>query len=221
MERRTVVAILRSLRRKRGWSQRALGARIGLSKSRMNRWESGALETCSVADLEAWAAELNARLVIDLRVDGERPLTDARHAALQEWMAGYLSNAGWAAEAEVSFNQFGDRGRVDVLAFHPATRVMLVIEIKTRVDDVQDVLGRLDVKRRMALILANERAWTPVAVVPGLIVLEGRTARRRIADHASLFARFDMRARAALAWLRGPRLPAPRGLLALVRLPER
>jgi transcriptional regulator with XRE-family HTH domain len=219
VERRTVVSILRALRRRRGWSQRSLAARLGISKSRMSRWETGTLDGCSISQVEAWATVLNARIVVDLRVDGERPLTDARHASLQEWLVASLRASGWLAEAEVSFNHFGDRGRVDVLAYHPALRILLVIEIKTRVDDVQDVLGRLDVKRRVGPNLAADRGWTAGTVIPGLVVLEGRTARRRIAYHASLFGTFNVRGRSAIAWLKAPTQPAPRGILAFVSLP--
>jgi transcriptional regulator with XRE-family HTH domain len=201
------------------WTQRELGARLGISRSELGRWERSSLEQCSVEELERWATALNARVSIDLRVDGERPLLDARHAHLQNWLVGVLRGAGWIAEAEVSFNVFGDRGRIDVLAYHPIARALLVGEIKTRLDDAQDTLGRLDVKKRIAPGIARERGWIPTATVPALLVLEGRTARRRIAAHAALFESLSVRARAAMAWLRQPKGSVPSGLLILVTPP--
>lgn len=219
MERRTIVRTLRAIRRRKRWSQRQLAQGLGVSKSEMSRWETTALESCAVLELERWALALNAHLVLDLRVDGERPLSDARHAEIQNWLVQLLRTAGWIAEPELSFNHYGDRGRIDVLAFHAGIATLLVVEVKSRLDDVQDLLGRLDVKRRIAPALAAERGWKTMAVVPAIVVRDGRTARRRIVAHEALFATFEIRARSATAWLRRPRPPIPSGLLVLVTPP--
>lgn len=42
----------------------------------------------------------------------------------------------------MSFNHYGDRGRYDILAFHPPTGILLVVEVKTGIGDVQATLGR-------------------------------------------------------------------------------
>jgi transcriptional regulator with XRE-family HTH domain len=216
MERQTIARILRALRRRRRLSQRALGARLGISQTELSRRERRELGSCSVDALDGWAAALGAHLVIELRLDGERPLRDERHARLQNWLVGWLAGNGWIVEAEVSFNHYGDRGRIDVLAYYPAARVLLVVEAKSRIEDVQDLIGHLDIKVRMAEMLARERGWEPTRRVPTIAVAEGRTARRRIAAHASLFAAYPLRGRQAMAWLRRPMKPAPRGLLLTV-----
>lgn len=217
MERRTVTRTLRALRRRRRWSQRRLGALIGVSQAEVSRRERSGLESCTVTDVEEWSSALGAHLVLDLRVDGQRPLTDARHAELQVWLVALLRSAGWIAEAEVSFNHYGDRGRVDVLAFCPRLRVLLVVEIKTQFTDVQDILGRLDIKRRLGPTLASQRGWAANMTVPALVFREESTTRRRLADHAPLFAHLPSRGRSAVAWLRHPRAPAPVGILLCTR----
>lgn len=179
----------------------------------MSRWERGSLDRCTVTEVEQWATALDAHLHLDLRVDGERPLTDAQHAMVQSWLVELLRAAGWAVEAEPSFNHYGDRGRIDVLAYHPGLRILLVVEIKTWLDDVQDLLGRLDIKRRIAPKVAAERGWSVAAVVPAIVFREKRTTRRRLSTHAPMFASFQLRARAAAAWLRRPRQPVPAGIL--------
>lgn len=184
----------------------------------MSRWEAGGLENCTVEDLERWASALGGRCVVDLRVDGERPMTDAEHARIQDWLVRLLRDAGWIVEPEASFNHYGDRGRIDVLAYYPGRRIVLVVEIKTRIVDAQDVLGRLDLKRRVAGHVAKDRGWPVRTVVPALIVREGSTARRRIAAHAALFGQLDLRARAAMAWMKDPRTVVPGGVLAFVSL---
>ena len=213
MERRTIARSLRALRRRRRWSQRRLGDVLGISQTEVSRRERSALESCTVAAVEQWATALGAHLVLDLRVDGERPLTDAAHAEMQNWLAGVLRGAGWLVEPEVSFNHYGDRGRIDLLAFHPGQRILLVIEIKTRLFDAQDVIGRLDVKRRVAPLLVRQRGWSPSTVLPALVFREDSTTRRRLAAHEALFASYSVRGRTALAWLRHPRQPVPAGML--------
>lgn len=146
-------------------------------------------------------------------------MTDAAHAEMQAWLAGVLRGAGWNVEPEVSFNHYGDRGRVDLLAFHPVRRVLLVVEIKTRLLDAQEVIGRLDVKRRVAPIIARQRGWSPTATVSALVFNEDSTTRRRLRANAALFASYSLRGRSALAWLRHPGPSAPSGVL-IVALPH-
>src|SRR5206468_1864401 len=107
----------------------------------------------------------------------------------------------------------------DVLAFHGATRTLLVVEIKTLIAAVQDLLGTLNVKERVAPGVARSLGWRPATIVPFLIVSESTTNRRRLADHARLFANLSLRGRGAVSWLRRP-VSAPGGLLLLVKLPN-
>lgn len=207
---------LRALRRRKGWTQAQLGSRLGISRSEVSRWEASALDACSVEEVQRWATALGGHLALDLRVEGERPLTDARHAHIQNWLVALLRQSGWIVEAEASFNHYGDRGRIDVLAYHPGAQVLLVVEIKTRIDDAQDLLGRLNIKERVAPTIARERGWQPRTVVPALFAAESTTARRRIAGHAALFEALSLRGRGAVSWVRQPAAPAPGGMLAFV-----
>ncbi len=156
----------------------------------------------------------------ELRFQGERPLTDQKHAAIQNWLVGLLRHAGWVVEAEVSFNHYGDRGRIDVMALHSSLSCLLVAEIKTRIVDVQELLGGVDVKRRIARTLATERGWPATSVVGAIVVRESTTTRRRLQAHRDLFAGYGVRGRAGMAWLRRPRTPIPKGILALVTAPD-
>jgi transcriptional regulator with XRE-family HTH domain len=141
MERRTVARALRAIRRRKRWTQTQLGARLHTSKSEISRWERGALDSCTVEEVERWSTALGAHLGLELRTGGARPLTDARHARIQSWPVTLLRESGWMAEPEVSFNHFGDRGRIDVLACHATSATMLVVEIKTRLDDARTRSG--------------------------------------------------------------------------------
>jgi len=192
---------------------------LGISQAEVSRRERHALERCAIPDVERWSTALGGHLTLDLRVDGERPLTDAAHVEMQTWLVTLLRGAGWIAEPEVSFNHYGDRGRIDVFAFHPAARILLVTEIKTRLLDAQDVIGRLDIKRRVAPLMARERGWSPETSIPALLFREDSTTRRRLIATEVLFAGYPLRGRSAVAWLRHPRLPLPPGIL-IVALPR-
>lgn len=154
------------------------------------------------------------------RTEIER-LLDADHSTLAAIWSERLRTLGWDVRAEVSFNHYGDRGRIDLLAFHARSGVLLVIEIKTAIVDVQDLLGRLDVKVRIAPIAARSLGWRARRVVPMLVIADTTTARRHVARLAPLFIRFTIRGRAALRWLAEPadaeHVP---GVLAFTKLPH-
>ncbi len=144
-------------------------------------------------------------------------LLDARHATVQAAWKGRLDRWGWVVEAEASFNRYGERGRVDLLAWHPAAQTVLVVEVKTVVVDLQDLLGRLDVKRRLAPWLTRERGWQrPRRVLPLLLLPDSSPAREAVRRLGPLFEGFDLRGRAAVTALRRPALldeTAANGLL--------
>lgn len=184
--------------------------------------ERGLVEAQTVMALSRAAQAVGATLRVDLVVPGGdiRGLLDADHALIQSAWTGMLRRFGWSVDAEVTFNHFGERGSVDLLAWHEATRTMLVVEIKTVIVDVQDLLAGVDRKVRIAGRLAAETGRRSARVVPLLLVAEGTTARRRIRDHAPLFDRFELRGRNAVSWLRNPAAAPPSGILCLTKSPS-
>ena len=195
----------------------------GSSRAAVSRIERGGLRGVPVGVVERLADALGASIELTVRWQGEQMdrLIDAGHARLQEQAAVLLASNGWLVRSEVSFNHFGDRGRVDVLAFHPSARTLIVVEVKTAIGDLQETLGRVDVKARLGATLAAAAGWdVPQAVVPALVIADRRAARRTVAQHETLFTRYSIRGRAAVAWIRHPRGPAPAGLLWFANLPN-
>ena len=211
---------LRALRHRRGWRQSDVRERAGRARSELSFIERGEIGRFPVETLRRYAAALDAHVVVTVRWRGGEldRLLDADHAALQDAWKRRLERAGWVVEAETTYSEYGERGRYDLLAWHPATGVVLVVEIKTVIADIQRLLGSLDAKVRLARRIARRRGWLPaVAAVPLVVVVESRTNRRRVAEHPSLFARFPLRGRRAHAWLSAP---APvTGLLAFSTVP--
>lgn len=177
----------------------------------------------SIGTVEKIVTALGAIVDVTVRWEGaelDRSI-DAAHARLQDWVARELAALGWLVRVEVSFNHFGDRGRVDVLAYHPATRLLVIVEVKSALGDLQETLGRLDVKVRLGRTLAREAGWADCeAVVPLLAITDARSARRIVGAHAALFAQYRLRGRQAVAWLRRPVAPVPSGLLWFVNVPD-
>lgn len=62
-------------------------------------------------------------------------------------------------------------GWIDVLAYSPRTGVLLVIEIKTRLDDVGTVERQLGWYAKRAGHIARELGWRPIRVSPWLLAL--------------------------------------------------
>jgi transcriptional regulator with XRE-family HTH domain len=223
MARDAVGRALRFLRLRAGWRQVDLAGRARTSRETISRAERGSLDSLTLGSLRRIAGAVGATMAVELRWNGERleRLMDVGHASLQELTVQTLRAGRWTAEVEVSFNWYGDRGRYDALAFHAPTGTLLVVEVKTRLVDVQDTLGRLDVKLRLGPLVARQHRWpTPRQVVPCLVIAEGRTARRIVATHPSLFARFDVRGRDARRWLADPAAGGASGLLVFESLPD-
>jgi hypothetical protein len=113
---------------------------------------------------------------------------DQGHAALVEDIVGLLRGLGWSVATEVSFNIQGERGSIDVLAYHPGHSVLLVVEANSVVPDLQSMLVTLDRKSRLAHAIGAEREWRAGAVGRLLVLPADRTARRRVARHHATFA---------------------------------
>jgi len=112
---------------------------------------------------------------------------------------------GLVHRAEVSFSVRGERGSIDVLAFHPTAATLLVVEVKSVVPDLQATFVTVDRKTRLASEIARERGWRPARVGRLLVLREDWTARRRVAAHEATFAgAFPARGWAVRRWLRDP-----------------
>lgn len=113
--------------------------------------------------------------------------------------------SGWLWSPGVSFSIYGERGIIDILAFHAERGIVLVIEIKTAIVEVQDLVGGVDRKRRLANRIARERGWQAGVVGCWVVVADTRTNRRRVLEHrAMLRAAFPAEGRSLGRWLRDP-----------------
>lgn len=173
----------------------------------VSRIELGHGDEVTVRALEAISGALAARLEMYLTWNGEGldRLLDTDHAAIVELVAQKLRSLEWLVKVEVSFNIRGERGSIDILAFHPATGIVLVVEVKSVVPDVQATLFVFDRKCRLALEIARDQGWIGHRVGRLLAIRASRTARRRINAHAEIFRSVAPARNAAVKqWLRFP-----------------
>lgn len=212
--------IARTLRVRQRLTQVALSLRAGVSRQAVSLLECGNARGLRMDTVEAIFGALGAR--VDLRVLWNGPeldrLLDAGHAALGVEVKRRLERWGWVVRVEVSYSRYGERGRIDLLAWHPATFTLLVVEIKTDLVDIQSLLGSLDVKTRLARHVAEQFGWEARNVIPAIVFGEDRTIRRRLASVDTLFDLFNLRGGACIPWLRRPSGNAS-GLLWFVTTP--
>lgn len=220
MDGERVGRVVRAGRHRRRWRQVDLALRAGVSATVVSRIEHGRLGEVSLEALERAAAALDVQLSIIARWRGgdlDRML-NSRHAALAERAIAWLRALGpWVTRPEVSFAYGAERGIVDILAWWPDRRALLVVELKTDIVDVGELLGTLGRKRRLAPRIAAELGWAPDVVGACLLIDEGRTNRRRVAAHALTFrASLPDDGRRLRAWLLDPQ----GALAALAFLPD-
>jgi transcriptional regulator with XRE-family HTH domain len=201
--------VVRAVRQRRKWRQFDLAVKARVSQATISRLERGHPGSLSLETIRRVAAALDIRvdLVARWRAGDLDRLVNARHSALHEVVAAAFKTRfpDWVMAPEASFSIFGERGVIDLLAWHPGCRALLVIELKTDIADVNELLGTFDRKLRLAAQVAEPRGWHPLNVSGWVIVAPGRTNRARIARHGSILrAAFPTDGRGTGRWLRTP-----------------
>ena len=199
---------LRALRQRKRWRQRELARKAKVGQSTVSAVEAGAVGAVSIATLERMLAAVDAELVVYVSWRGgdlDR-LLDAAHAGLVERTAKLLQGLGWEVHPEVTFAEYADRGSIDILAWHRAARVVLVIEVKSEITAIEETLRRHEVKVRLARRIAFDRfGERPAHVGRILVVPATSTTRRRMSEHAATFAAsYPTRGRDLSRWLANP-----------------
>ena len=189
MDDMRIGAAFRAVRLRHRWRQSDVAARAGVSQSLVSLLERGHLDRVSLATLRQVGRALDVRIALHARWRGgelDRMLS-LRHSMLAESVASaFAGNPAWRIAPEVSFSIYGERGVIDILAFHPPSGCLLVIELKTAIVDVNELVGTLDRKARLAPAIASQRGWQARHVSRWVIVARDKTNLRRIEAHRSM-----------------------------------
>lgn len=118
-------------------TQQELADAVGVSRPYIASVESGRANP-SLDVVERIAGALG----LQLELRGQAPVTfnsprqrDLVHARCSGYVDRRLAGAGWLTRREVTIVRGRMRGWIDLLAFDPRRRILLVVEIKTWLDD--------------------------------------------------------------------------------------
>ena len=179
---------MRAVRVALGLGQRDLARRIGRAQSYVSLVERGRVPGLSIAEAEAICDALGATFVLGIEapvlLEGPRQ-RDAAHARCVAYVARRLARNGWIVQREVQVGTPGRPGWIDVLAFNPETRVLLVIEVKTQLVDFGGLERQLGWYQREARRASRPFGWAPATVAPLALLLATQLNDERLRDNAA------------------------------------
>ena len=197
-------------------SQRGLASASGISRSYLANIELGtANPTLEAVERLGAALGIEFDLVNRLQARLAEPRQrDFVHARCSVYVDRRLRRSGWSTAREVAIEDGRYRGWVDLVAYHAALATILVIEVKTRIDDVGAIERQLSWYRRSAGDVGRRFGWRAQRVEAWLLVLASDEVDRAIQMNRDLLRQsFPRRAGDMLAIVDGNgRAGAPRGI---------
>lgn len=144
--------LLRALRRRVRLTQKQLGERVGVSQQLISLLERGHCDAVQIRTVRLVFRGLDASVDLDIRWRGGAidRLLDERHAALVRATVDLLAADGWEVLPEVTYSHFGERGSIDLVAWHVASTTLLIVEVKTELTSLEATLRKHDEKIRLA-----------------------------------------------------------------------
>jgi transcriptional regulator with XRE-family HTH domain len=195
---RVIADSVANLRKTLRWTQAELGQRAHVSQSFVSRVERALVPDLSVVDANRLLAAMGARMTVGVWAPflADRELQrDPAHARCAAYAAARLQRDGWLTALEVEIGSDRSRGWIDVLAYHPDRRLMLVIEIKTEIRDLGAIERALGWYEREAWTAGRRIGWRPNTIIGCLLLLATEMNDARIKDNQAAFtAGFPIRA---------------------------
>ena len=217
LARATFGAMIRAARKARGWTQEELGRRADLPQSVVAAVEAGA--GARVESLERICRALDGQLILGARL----PFTgdparqrDLAHARCVGSVRRLLEAAGHACVTEQEIIDGPWRGWIDLIAYDPVRRRIVIGEVKTELRDAGALERQVERYVRSSLVVARERGWAVEGIVAVVVVLA--TAANDaflVANHLAMKGAFPVRGRLAVAALLDG-APAPGRMLIML-----
>jgi hypothetical protein len=118
---------------------------------------------------------------------------------------------------EVEIGEGRVRGWIDILAWRPSDAALLVIEIKTEIDDLGRLLRTIGWYVRSSREAVAPFGWRPRRIVPMVISLATREADARLTANVDLVRHaFPGGADAFGSWIEDPDVPQPEPSVAFI-----
>jgi transcriptional regulator with XRE-family HTH domain len=211
---------IQSTRQAFGWTEREFAGRLDTNQAAVQRLEAGRQSHLDVRLATAALDLLGIRVTIDANpvgLAGRREQHDLVHARCSGYVARRLKQCGWEVRTEVEIGEGRFRGWIDVLAYRASDRALLVIEIKTEIDDFGRVLRSIGWYVRSSRDAARAVGWQPRVIVPVVIALATVETDARLTMNADL-VRNDLPGgpEQLMAWIDDSSAERPRPTMALV-----
>jgi transcriptional regulator with XRE-family HTH domain len=173
------------------WTQGDLGRAVAVSQSAISEIERGLQPELTIRRVESLLVAMGARLAIDVRPPrlAAAALGDPVHARCCHYAVRRLERSGWLVRTEVEVGGNRSRGWIDVLAFHPSTRMVVVIECKTEIRDLGDIERTLHWYEREAPTAARRYGWNAVGIASVLLLLASDACDGTAREYRDVLAR--------------------------------
>ena len=188
--------LLLDSRHRLGMSQATLSQLAHVSRGQIAKIELGHADpSLDTAERLALALGLEVSLVSRPPILLEARQRDVVHAACSGYADRRLRAERWDTAREVEIIHGRSRGWIDLLAFDPRTGLLLVVEIKTRLDDIGVVERQLAWYERSAFDVAHRLGWPARRVGVWLLGLASAEVDAAIwANRTTLSLAFPVRA---------------------------
>jgi transcriptional regulator with XRE-family HTH domain len=183
------------------FGQACLDTRLALDVNRQELARRVGITPRYLAMIEAGRANPSLRLVEDiadaigLELDlsirspifpGGQQLRDPVHAWCSAYVDRRLRGLSWSTAREVEVVHGRSHGWIDVLAFDHRSRTLLIIEIKTRLDDLGALERQIGWYERMAWQPARALGWRLSRVISCVLALASDEVESVIRRHKNL-----------------------------------
>ena len=188
-------------------TQQQVADRVGVSRSYIAKVERETADP-ALSMVERIAEALGLGITFDFRPPRfpvGRPIRDALHARCSAYVDRRLRARGLITAREVEIVHGASHGWIDILAFDPVSGTLLVIEIKTRFDDLGALERQVSWYERMAWQAARRLGWRPRRVVSLVLALASDEVESVVRVHRDVFRlAFPVRAAKVAAMLLDP-----------------
>lgn len=196
-------------------TQQQLGDAVGLSRGYIARIECGTANP-TMHQVEQISEALGLQLSLlaaPLVFLHERQPHDLVHARCSSYVERRFERAAWRVMREVDASRDRVHAWIDLLAFDPRTGTLLIIEVKTRLDDMGGLERQLGWYERHARRVADSLGWRPRIVGTWVLALASAEVEASlVANRRTIERMLPGRAAHMSAVARGEVLPVRRAI---------